>query len=213
MKRIRLINKSNKRFSEERIIGKINNIKKVAAILFNKKGYLETTMDDIAQKAKLSKGAIYYYFSSKTEILYYISINYMNLLLENLEEELKKETDPYSKINLIITRHIKIFTKYTYEAKTTLHEARLLPPKYFKKYAKKERDYYRIVAKVISNLLGNRIRKDQLRIITFTLFGMCNWIYHWYTPTGIIHSQQLANIINEIFCRGVKNYTMESKIH
>jgi AcrR family transcriptional regulator len=39
-----------------------------AESVFASKGYYETRMDDIAHKAELAKGTIYYYFKSKEEI-------------------------------------------------------------------------------------------------------------------------------------------------
>jgi AcrR family transcriptional regulator len=182
------------------------SIGRAAAKLFNEKGYLETSMDDIAAAANLSKGGIYHYFFSKHEILYFISTNYMDLLLKDLEPELKKIEDSFLKIRFIVSRHIDLYTKYTPEAKTTLHEAHLLPSEYFKKYAEKERRYYRIVADVLSDFFGNRIQKGQLRVITFTLFGMCNWIYHWYKPKRFVSPQELSEIISDVFCRGVVGY-------
>ena len=187
------------------------SIGRAAAKLFNEKGYLETSMDDIAAAASLSKGGIYHYFFSKHEILYFISTNYMDLLLKDLEPELKKIEDRFSKIRFIVSRHIDLYTKYTPEAKTTLHEAHLLPSEYFKKYAEKERRYYRIVADVLSNFFGNRIQKGQLRVITFTLFGMCNWIYHWYKPKRFVSPQELSEIISDVFCRGVVGYERKGK--
>jgi AcrR family transcriptional regulator len=181
-------------------------IGKIAAALFNQKGYLETSMDDISVAAQLSKGGIYHYFSSKHEILYFISTNYMDLLLKDLEQELKQIDGSLLKIKFIISRHIDAYTKYTSEAKTTLHEAHLLPPQYFKIYSGKERKYYRIVADVLSEGIGKPIPKSQLRVITFTLLGMCNWIYHWYKPKGYVSPSELSETITNIFSKGIMGY-------
>lgn len=191
---------------------KMTAIAKVAAKLFNESGYLETSMDDISNAADLSKGGIYHYFSSKNEILYFVSTHYMDLLLKDLEEELKKIDDNFSKIQFIISRHIDVYTRYVSEAKTTLHEAHLLPPEYFRKYAEKEKRYYRIVADVLLDVLGGHIQKGQLRAITFTLLGMCNWIYHWYKPKTLVSPQELSGMISEIFCRGLVGYEMKEKV-
>jgi AcrR family transcriptional regulator len=191
---------------------KMTAIAKVAAKLFNEKGYLETSMDDISNAADLSKGGIYHYFSSKNEILYFISMHYMDLLLRDLEEELNKIGDNFSRIQFIISHHIEVYTGSMSEAKTTLHEAHLLPPEYFRKYAEKEKRYYRIVADVLSDALGSHIQKGQLRAITFTLLGMCNWIYHWYKPRRLVSPQELSGIIGEIFCRGLAGYETKKKL-
>lgn len=48
--------------------GRLAAILSAAESVFARKGYYETRMDDIALKAELSKGALYYYFKSKDEI-------------------------------------------------------------------------------------------------------------------------------------------------
>jgi len=192
-------------------LSKMTNIAKAAAKLFNEKGYLETSMDDISTAAKLSKGGIYHYFSSKNEILYFISTNFMGILLRGLEQELEKIEDNFAKIQFIIFRHIGFYTKYIAEAKTTLHEGHLLPPGYFKIIAEQERQYHQIVNSVLSDLFGGQISKDQLKVLTFILFGTCNGIYYWYDPKGSMNPEELSKIISGILCRGLLGFEVEKK--
>lgn len=192
-------------------LSKMNTIAKASAKLFNEKGYLETSMDDISSAAKLSKGGIYHYFSSKNEILYFISTNFMGLLLKNLEQELKGIEDNFEKIQFIISRHIGFYTKYIAEAKTTLHEGHLLPPEYFKIIAEQERQYHQIVNKVLSDFLGRQISKDQLKVLTFILFGTCNGIYYWYNPKGSMTPEELSKIISNILCKGLLGFEAKRK--
>ncbi|NWG01598.1 MAG: TetR/AcrR family transcriptional regulator [Syntrophaceae bacterium] len=187
-------------------LSKMNTIAKTAAMLFNERGYLETSMDDISSAAKLSKGGIYHYFSSKNEILYFISTHFMGLLLKDLEEELKGIQDPLKKIQFIISRHIGFYTKYIAEAKTTLHEGHLLPPPYFEMIAEQEKKYHQIVQEVLGELLGRQISKDQLKILTFILFGTCNGIYYWYDPKGPMTPETLSKMMSDILCRGLLGF-------
>ena len=187
-------------------LGKMNSIAKAAAKLFNEKGYLETSMDDISTAAKLSKGGIYHYFSSKNEILYFISTHFMGLLLRDLEQALDKIKDNFEKIQFIISRHIGFYTKYIAEAKTTLHEGHLLPPAYFKIIAEQEKQYHQIVSKVLSDFLGGQVSKDQLKVLTFILFGTCNGIYYWYDPKGPMTPEELSKNISDILCKGLLGF-------
>ncbi len=192
-------------------LGKMTNIAKAAAKLFEEEGYLETSMVDISTAAKLSKGGIYHYFSSKNEILYFISTNFMGLLLKDLEQELEKIEDNLSKIQFIISRHIGFYTKYIAQAKTTLHEGHLLPPAYFKIIGEQEKQYHQIVSRVLSDLLGGQVSKDQLKVLTFILFGTCNGIYYWYDPKGSMTPEELSKIISDILCRGLLGFEVKRK--
>jgi AcrR family transcriptional regulator len=187
---------SPKRFSK---MVKIGN---AAVKLFNEKGYLETTMDEISSAAKMSKGGIYHYFLTKSEILFFILNNFMDLLLEGLEEKLEGVEGDLEKIKFLIYRHIEFHTKYPSVSKTLLQQGHLLRSEY-KTIAEKEKKYYHIVASVLSDFWGGRMRKERLTAITFTLFGMCNWIYSWYNPKGPVTAQELSEIIYRIFTRGI----------
>ena len=124
---------------------------------------MKTSIDDIAYAAKISKGVIYYYFSSKDEILYFILNNYIDLFLKDLEQELKEIEGSFSKIKFIISRHIGYYVKNLPECKTLLHELHCLPLKYYYKViVGKEIKYYKIVAGLLSDFLGEHIQKDKL---------------------------------------------------
>jgi AcrR family transcriptional regulator len=199
--------KDSKRLKENRHI-QMARIGKAASKLFNKKGYLETSITDIASAVGMSKGGIFHYFPTKNEILYFILSNYMDLVLEDLEEDLKKSEGSLSRIQFIICRHLELYTNNMDEAKTLLHEAHLLPPKYLKAINEKEKTYFQIVAAELSDFLGNNVPKDRLTAITFSLFGICNWIYSWYNPKGSLTYHELSEIIYNIFCKGVTSWKL-----
>ena len=90
-------------------------------------------MDDIAAAAKLSKGGIYHYFSSKTEVLYFILDNFMDVVLKELGEELDKHDNELERVRGLIFCHVDQYPKYLAEAKTLFREVQNLPPKYYKK--------------------------------------------------------------------------------
>lgn len=64
----------------------IRKILDTAMTLFANKGYESTTTEEIARKARVSKGLIYFYFSSKEEIL--------TTLIESIFTEVSSEVPP-----------------------------------------------------------------------------------------------------------------------
>jgi len=186
-------------------------ISRAAASLFYEHGYLETSMENIAAAARLSKGGIYHYFSNKNEILFFISTNFMDLILKDLELELEKIDSNFSKIQFIISRHIELYIKYMPEAKTLFFEKHLLSPKYFRIIAEKERRYLRILSRILSGFFGEAFPEDKLNVVAFCLFGMCNNIYHWYDPQGPVSFKELASVIHAIFYGGLERLSRASE--
>jgi AcrR family transcriptional regulator len=192
---------------------KKKKIGSVAAKVFNKKGYLETNIDDIAAAAKMSKGGIYHYFSSKDEILFFILDSYMDIVLKDLEARLQTMKDSTSKIEFIIKRHIDLYANYTAQAKTLLHDAHCLSPKGYKPIKVKEREYYRIVMDVLLEFFegSEAAQLGELKAMAFLLFGMSNWTYHWYDPKGPINPEELSRIACTVFMKGVTERKKELK--
>lgn len=179
------------------------NIAKVGAELFSKKGYTETSMEDIATAAKLSKGGIYHYFPSKAEVLYFILDNFMDIILKDLQEELDQIDDGLEKLRTLISRHIDLYPKHMAEARTMWHMVPNLPPKYFRKIVAKEREYFHILANVLRVYLGPSVEKSQVTAMTFLLLGMCNSIYAWYNPKSPVATQQLSHMMFDILMEGI----------
>jgi TetR/AcrR family transcriptional regulator, cholesterol catabolism regulator len=188
---------------EEKALKKAAILGKVAARLFNEKGYMETSLDDITAAAKVSKGAIYHYFSSKSELLFFILNNYMDMILDGLEENLNAIQDPLEKIRYVIERHIGLYCSHPALSKTLLHDHHCLPAKYFKLVAEKERAYFHLVSGALASVFQGDISEERLNVLTFTLFGMCNWIYAWYNPKGSVTPQELSEIVSNTFLHGV----------
>ena len=193
--------------SDEKELEKRCAIGRAASKLFDEKGYLETSLKDISAEAKLSKGGIYHYFASKHEILYFVLDNYMDQLLEGLEEELKEIPDDSLKIRYIMFRHLKLYNTKVPEAKALLIDARNLPSKYFRNIAAKEKKYAHILTDVLSHMFDGNVPKDKLKAISFTVFGMCNAIMYWYDSEGPITLEDLSQICYDIFMKGLGSYT------
>jgi AcrR family transcriptional regulator len=200
--------KFKKKELSDRNLKRIMRIGSVAAKLFNTKGYLQTTMDDITTGARFSKGGIYHYFSSKDEILFFVLDRYMSLVLQDLEHDLEEIKTARKKIQYIIARHIKLYTENPAEAKTLLNEKYRLPQKYRRKIDQKERQYFQIVRKVFVFFFAGKqkLPGPQITVITFLLFGICNWIFSWYDPKGAVNSETLSEIIWKIFLNGVDGF-------
>jgi AcrR family transcriptional regulator len=65
------MNEENMTEKEEKLLEaeRKRQILQAALVCFMEKGYYQTTMDDIVKASKLSKGALYWYFESKEQIL------------------------------------------------------------------------------------------------------------------------------------------------
>ena len=190
---------------------KVVTIANTAAKLFSGKGYVATSMEDVAAAAKISKGSIYYYFSTKDEILDYILSTFMDAVLENAGHDLQEIDDPEERIRVMILRHVTTYTGDMYLAKTLMQEAHNLPAAKHRKIKVKEREYFRIVFGTLSSYLNDDADKDLLTVLTFNLLGMCNWLFSWYDPKKSIDPEQLARLIFDTFMNGLSGFARKRR--
>ena len=76
---------------------KKNNILMAAIKVLTKKGYYSSTMDDIVAESKMSKGAIYHYYSSKKDV--YLAV--IDMWENQTQELLAPAADEKSSANAI----------------------------------------------------------------------------------------------------------------
>jgi TetR/AcrR family transcriptional regulator len=87
-----------------------NSIITAAERLFYSRGYDNVSMDDIAQEAELSKGALYFYFKKKDSLFFAIVSRKQTELVDHMAERLKDEATGGEKLRAIIECSVD-FTK------------------------------------------------------------------------------------------------------
>lgn len=80
--------------------------------LFAQKGYDATSVEEITSVVGIAKGTLYYHFSSKEEIFYFLVEEGMNLLKNSIEIKTSKYPNTIDQIKAIILIQIKVIVKY-----------------------------------------------------------------------------------------------------
>jgi AcrR family transcriptional regulator len=89
---------------------RVTQIKNVAAQLFQRKGFEDTTIDEIAQYCELSKASIYSYFKSKDDLFFSILEPEMNHFAKHIGQMANKTDEPADKT--IIKVFMESFKNY-----------------------------------------------------------------------------------------------------
>ncbi len=186
---------------------KAQEIAKVAAKLFSKKGFLETSITDIAKSSKMSKANIYYYFEDKNYLLTHILNDFFDRILSGTEVYQREDLTWEEKLKLFIQRHVDIYVKYTPQAKVLFKEVNNLDSRNRKIMRQKERRYFEILREIVSGYLGDRLRKEYITALTFFILGACNWMYLWYDPKKTIPPDKIAEMIFHVFKGGISSFT------
>jgi AcrR family transcriptional regulator len=183
---------------------KLVYVLKTSAAIFAEKGYHSTSIRDIARATKMSLAGLYYYFSSKEELLFLIQDYCFGTVLEDCRRLLAGVDDPISRVKLLIENHLNYFVNNMNEMKVLSHEANAIGGDFFKKVNSKKRQYVDLVMNLLQQIaVEHKVEGVDLRVATFSLFGMMNWIYNWYNPRKDLDVAALSQSITRLFLSGL----------
>lgn len=155
-----------------------------AAAVFHEKGYVASSIQDVADAVGILKGSLYYYIDSKEDLLFEILVDTHHESMRRLAQWQQIEGDPLIKLRAFIEGHLMANIANRIKIGVFLHDFRSLSPDR-RKAIIRDRDTY-------DDYVRTLIREGQEeglvtsdadpKIVAMALMGMMNWIYQWYRP-------------------------------
>ena len=90
--------------------------------LFTERGYYSTTIDDVAEAAGVTKGAVYHHFDSKEELLLAAVQNFFNGAIAHMEDLLRRAGDlsPEERVRKILSAGARVWRRPEFTAIFTI---------------------------------------------------------------------------------------------
>lgn len=161
-----------------------------AASLFAEKGYVATSMRDIAQQCGMLPGSLYYHFAAKEDLLVAVYERGVAELLVNVRAAIAKELEPWSRLQAACAAHLQTVLRHSDYAQVLI---RVLPGDVAPaaaRLAELRNEYEKEFAKVVGALpLARSADRKALRLM---LIGALNWSRFWFAPRGRETPRSLA---------------------
>lgn len=181
-------------------------ILRVAVRLFWQKSYLGTSIDDIAKGANINKATIYYYFESKSAILYEIIMEHIQEIYKDALPIANSSLSPEDKLACLINNNLKSQILHQGRAGLSHRDWRELPLKLKRSYIEQRRKYANIFEAIIKGIIDkNDFTGIDEKLATLFTLGLVNSLIHWYKPNGRcsaeeIESQIVTYIMHALSC-------------
>jgi AcrR family transcriptional regulator len=190
-------------FREIRYRKKKKEIIRTAAKAFGASGYHGVSIEQIANKMELTKGSLYYYFTNKEELLYEVHRLSLNEVIKELDIIMKSKKSPEDKLKKAIEAHLKILGEH-YEGAYMLQQDYLLPDNYNKEIISLRKSYEQNLFALIEEGLKKKIffTKDP-KITLYCILGAVNWFLRWYSSSGALSIEQIADRFVDFFYKGL----------
>lgn len=151
--------------------------------LFADRGYDATGVQEIVDRANLTKGSFYYAFESKEDVLRQIQDRFIERCLEALDSVIDEAHPPDVALSKAIGWFIAISGEQREELSIFFQESRHLTEDFFADVRRK-RDLFeeKFVSLLTAGQESGVFREVPSRIMGFGIIGMCAWAYHWVRP-------------------------------
>jgi AcrR family transcriptional regulator len=177
----------------------------VATNLFYQKGYPNTTIREVGQKAGISNSIIYHYFKNKEDMLFEIiqvsSRDLINALIK-IQQDVE---DPVECLKEMLKTHMVAWClKRKKETKIIVADDYWLTGKRREANRVTQRQIYKLYLNKLEELSKKGLLKPvDLRVLAFTIFGAINSFFRWYREGGPLSKEDVADNVIAIMFRGL----------
>lgn len=180
---------------------------RTAAELFREKGYVASSMRDLAQKLGIEAASLYSHIRSKEEILHNICFDMAAEFRKSLEEvEKQKNLTVSERLRRGIIGHVQVMARDLTASAVFMNEHRHLSQPFLRDFLLLRINYINRFKAIIEDGVRSGEFKSNIdvKLAVMTLFSSFNWMPQWYEPGGVIDSVQLGSQLNDMLVNGLK---------
>lgn len=185
---------------------RIDQIRAVAERLFRDKGYLATSMRDIADQMQLrGGGSLYAHIRGKEDLLWDIATDATDAFFAALEDVLGQALPPDQQLFCAIEQHILVITERLSAAAVYFDEWRHLSEPRRSEFLIRRDNYERkFQALVEAGIASGAFKVIDARLATLHLLSSVNAIRHWYRPEGRLSAEAVAQSMAHMLINGLR---------
>lgn len=178
---------------------------RISASLFKKKGYSAVTMRDIAQELGIKAASLYNHIKSKQEILIEIILSLAEEFTEGMDEIYALDLSAVEKLKKIILLHVSISSTNT-DGMASLNADWMHLEEKLEYYLKLRSDYEDKFRQIIKAGIGKgEVIDIDPDIILFSILSTLRSLYLWIPRKEFLHKEDLSNHLSQVMLEGIKN--------
>ncbi|MFM2112907.1 MAG: hypothetical protein RLZZ271_1567, partial [Pseudomonadota bacterium] len=179
-------------------------ILKAAARLFAEKGFRNTNIIDIGQACGASKSRMYHYFPSKDAMLEEMLTQHVDGLIEQARRVAEGPAPADEALRDYIYLHLKYYHEGRDRHTVLIEDVGCLDEASQKKILAAEQTLMNYLASLLQKVNPEKFAtKPMASAHAMLIYGMLNWTYTWYKPTGKLNLDVLATEAAELCLHGV----------
>ena len=178
-------------------------ILEAAAELIRERGYVNVTLDQIAERLHISKVSIYHHWTSKKEIMFDLHRIAYKIVIESLEKIVGDNDSPESKFRRAVENHVS--QAVVAGIGPMLPQQDWLVISRHKREIIKLRDAYEdMLCRIIEEgIRKGAFRKVDVKLLVYSIVGAANYTWVWYSAKGAMSPGEIAGHMSDFMLRGI----------
>ena len=178
-------------------------ILETAAELIREHGYVNVTLDQIAERLHISKVSIYHHWTSKKEIIFDLHRVAYKVVIESLEKIVSDDDSADSKFRRAVENHVSQVI-VTGIGPMLPQQDWLVISRHKKEIVKLRDTYEDMLCRIINEGIKKGIfKKIDVKLLVYTVVGASNYTWVWYSPKGAMTPKQIAAQISDFILGGI----------
>lgn len=166
-----------------------------AAVVFERKGFRNATIDDVAEAAGIARATLYKYADSKQHLLDMIVDAVQDEMAAGLDAALRSEGTPRERLRRFVEAHAtafldnRVFYGIVYTEEKELSDR---GRKAFRVWARSRTDDF---TELVRQYMESRHAPESVdaAFVSNAILSMLSTLHRWYRPDGPVDHRQLAD--------------------
>jgi AcrR family transcriptional regulator len=177
---------------------------RAAAHAFNRKGYHNTSLDDIAAALEVTKPTVYYYVTNKEQLLFECFAAGVAKIRDTFREVRQQKAPARTRLATALRQYGEAVAS-EYGWSMVRAEEHDLPPAMSSQIKALKSEIDQDIRRLIRDGIQDAsIHPCDPKMTAFALAGALNWIAHWYRENQSMTGAQIADAFVTIFETGLR---------
>lgn len=183
-----------------------DQVARAAVELFAEKGYANTSVQEVVERAGVTKGAMYHYYRSKDDLLFGIYERMLTLQREHLDEIVARGLSTADTLRTACIDVVETSIDALPEGTVFFRSVHMLSPERQKEVTRRRRSYNDVFADIIARGQTEGLYRDDipLAVLVANFFSDVHYLSNWYSPTGAESKTRVAEQLTDLFLKGIE---------
>jgi AcrR family transcriptional regulator len=182
-----------------------DQVAQAAVELFAEKGYANTSVQEVVERAGVTKGAMYHYYRSKDDLLFGIYERMLTLQREHLDEIIARGLPTDETLRAACVDVVETSIDALPEGTVFFRSVHMLSPDRQREVTRRRREYNDAFASLVTRGQGEGLYRDDIptAVLVANFFSDVHYLSNWYKPTGAESKTQVAEQLTDLYLKGI----------